>query len=97
VAVGATLITRRLEVARSRPTIGVESLSVFFVPVRRRQLELLELRSRHDDDWSSDTEAPDDELTAGEWSMSCHRAADVAAWLRDAGAQLAVPRTKATP
>lgn len=94
--VGSTFITHRIRITREHPTTGTATTFLFLVPVSRRQFDLVELRASRSDDWSGDVGAPCDELTTGTWSMTCADASAIAAWLREAGAELAVPKAETT-
>jgi hypothetical protein len=92
VVVGATFMTHRITIRRDQPFTAHVTTFVFGVPVRRREFDVRQLATRHDDDWTTAAGKPHDELIAGAWSMSCRRAADVAAWLRASSSELATPR-----
>ncbi|MBE7449229.1 MAG: hypothetical protein HS111_10120 [Kofleriaceae bacterium] len=90
----ACLLTHRIRITRSDPSTGYVTTLWFVIPVRRQRFELRGLRSTRSDEWGADPDDPHDTLESGSWSLVCHRAAPVAAWLEQARTDLSTPRAE---
>ena len=90
----ACLLTHRIRITRAEPATGYATTFWFVIPVRRRRFELRALHSARSDDWGGDPDDPHDSLESGSWSLVCHHAPEVAAWLRDAGSEFSTPRAE---
>ena len=93
----ACVVTRRVHVSREGPSVGHVWTLWFCLPMQRRRFLIRELVASHSNDWSANPGDPYDELAAGSWSLECHRAAAIAAWLRDASAELSTPPASVRP